>query len=420
MRPRTCILLFSAVFALLYPLLMWQKGRFLSSPHIMEGITSWFWIGEPLFLALFFFAASTVLRQKILQYACIITASLFLAFASAETYFRLPRNTAAQIDFASHDSVYVKSGHATHLFEKSYSSPDPVLGYGPNEILRIAARRVKDKEVIFDVLYSRNQNGWRITPDRGDKADAAVLLFGCSITIGEGLNDQETFAWRLGEMLGEKFQVFNFGFHGYGAHQMLALVESGRLDALMRRYTRIYASYLTIRGHALRCIGLSPWDQSGPRYVLKNGALKHVGKFSETPEYNMLYQADMIFAHSRAYSEIKEAYRRNRIPDYAVDSHVAIIAKAMHELDVRYNAHAFTVIWPDFLHIEPMLRDHGVRTLPLTDAMPDYASAREKYSIQGDGHPNALANTRIAEALTEYILKTTHGADEQQAMENKR
>ena len=62
-----------------------------------------------------------------------------------------------------------------------------------------------------------------------------------------------------------------------------------------------------------------------------------------------------------------------------------------------------------------MLRDRGVRTLSLTGVMPDYASAPEKYAVsKSDGHPNALANTRVAEALAAYILKHPLEAKERQ------
>jgi len=66
------------------------------------------------------------------------------------------------------------------------------------------------------------------------------------------------------------------------------------------------------------------------------------------------------------------------------------------------------------MRIEPMLHAHEVHTLPLTDAMPDYASMPGKYAIPVDGHPNALANTRVAEALAEYILRNTPKRGERQ------
>jgi hypothetical protein len=107
-------------------------------------------------------------------------------------------------------------------------------------------------------------------------------------------------------------------------------------------------------------------------------------------------------------------YYRPSEYDRALDTHVAIITKSMHELAARCRARFLAVIWPDFMRIEPMLHAHEVHTLPLTDAMPDYASMPGKYAIPVDGHPNALANTRVAEALAEYILRNTPKRGERQ------
>jgi hypothetical protein len=381
---------------------MWQKERLFSLLPFMKGIASWFWIVEPVFLALMFFACAAAIRQKTISYLCIIAASFLFAFGVAEMYFSALKTGISWFDvkreYLSRDSVHVQSGRAAHLHEKDGISPDPVLGFGPNpNAQKLASRLVVGGKVIYDVLYSLDKKGRRVTPDRGDTADTAILLFGCSFTFGEGLNDRETYAWQLGEMLGERFQVFNYGFSAYGAHQMLALVESGRLDALARRYKRIYASFLTIADHAVRCVGPRPF-QPGPRYILENGTIKYAGKFSDT--------LDKVFAHSRTYERVKSAYYRRLTSDLAVNTHTAIIVKSMQELATRYHAHFVTVLWPDSAHIEAMLRKNGVSTLLLTDITD------EKYKIESDGHPNALANTRIAEALSEYILKQaqTRGA----------
>jgi hypothetical protein len=384
---------------------MWQKGRFFSSPHIMEGITSWFWVAEPLFLALLLFAAGAAIRQILVQYACIIAASFLLTFAAAEIYLKLWPVGQRGLTVDSHNSVYVKSGQATHLYEKISRTPDPVLGYGPRLTgnIRVASRALHGDEVLYDVLYSRDEEGRRITPERGDKADTAILFLGCSCTVGEGVEDQETFAWRLGEMLGEKFQVFNYAFHGYGSQHMLALIESGRLDALARRYSRIYAFFLTISDHVERTCGHRPFHE-GPRYILENGAIKYAGMFTHT--------LDRFFARSQVYAQGRPAYFRWLAYDRAFNTHVAIVAKSMHELEARYNAHAITVIHPDITKIETVLQEKGVRTLPLTGVMPDYESAPEKYVLKAriDGHPNALAHARIAGALAEYILKHQQAA----------
>jgi len=390
---------------------MWRKERFFSSVPVSDGVTSWFWIAEPLFLALFCFASSVGIRQKILQYACLIAASFFLAFVTAEMYLRA---TNSEVDFMSlfrsRDSVYVKSEQTTHLYELSHVAPDPVLGYGPNlDASSVASRRVKDGKVLYDVLYTRDAEGRRITPDRGDKADTAILFFGCSFTVGEGVHDRETFAWRLGEMLGDKFQVFNYGYHGYGSHQMLALIESGRLDAIARRYTQIYAFYLTIADHETRCIGLWPNNGTGPRYILENGILKHAGRLNENRE------RAKFFSSSFVYRQVTRAYYLHLAPYSALDTHAAIIAQSAHELDARYHAQFLAVIYPDFTRIEPMLRARGVHTLSLTGVMPDYLpDGKYRYRIKGDGHPNALTHTLIAGALAEYMLKNARATREQQ------
>jgi hypothetical protein len=402
------ILSCSALLALLYPLVLWQKEWFFSTVLVTDGLASCFWIAQPLLLTLVCFALAAGMRQKTFCYACIIAASFFLAFASAEIYFKLLNINYVKREYLSADSIYVKSGQAAHLLEADGSSPDPVLGHGPNPngITRLAARLVRGGEVIYDALYSRDEEGRRITPDRGGKADTAILLFGCSYTMGHGLHDRETFAWQLGEMLGETFQVLNYGYDGYGAHQMLALVESGRLDALARRYTRIYALYLTTAVHEMRCVGVWPWNYPGPRYILENGALRHAGTLNERPELTR------FLSRSQVYVRVKRAYHRHLAPYSALDTHVAIIAQAMRELHTRYNAHFVTAVWPDFTQVEAMLQSHGVGILPLSGAMPEYSP--EKYTIKGDGHPNALANTRVAEALANYLLRHTQAAGDRQ------
>jgi hypothetical protein len=215
-------------------------------------------------------------------------------------------------------------------------------------------------------------------------------------------------------MLGEKFQVFNYGFGGYGSHQMLALIESGRLDALSQRYKQIYTIYLTIAHHEIRCLDL--WEfiviRSNihpPRYIFENGAIKLAGKYERT-------EFTKLLSYSRLIGRLRRAYHRHdyiafHAPHSALDTHVAIITKSMQELHARYNAHALTVIYPDFTRIEPILQAHGIRTLSLADAMPDYVRGGN-YEIRDDGHPTASTHTRIASALSEYILNHQQAAEE--------
>jgi hypothetical protein len=56
-------------------------------------------------------------------------------------------------------------------------------------------------------------------------------IFGCSFTFREGVEDREAMPYLVGEL--SKYIVYNFGFHGYGAHQMLSALEYGIVDRIV-------------------------------------------------------------------------------------------------------------------------------------------------------------------------------------------
>jgi hypothetical protein len=79
-------------------------------------------------------------------------------------------------------------------------------------------------EEIYNVKYSIGDDGFTITsPQR--QSDFRVNFFGCSFTIGDGLDDHETLPYFVNEKLPNIF-VKNFGFHGRGAHNALAILQS--------------------------------------------------------------------------------------------------------------------------------------------------------------------------------------------------
>ena len=53
-----------------------------------------------------------------------------------------------------------------------------------------------------------------------DKPRDVVLVLGCSYTLGFGVDDQDTFAWKLQERFPD-FDVENFGTAAYGTYQSL-------------------------------------------------------------------------------------------------------------------------------------------------------------------------------------------------------
>lgn len=399
-------LLFGALGALLLLILLLAARRAFLSSDLYSGMDKAFWIAAPFFLGVLFFALAAVSRKSSSLYSCIILGSLCLFFAAAETYFRLEKVGETNV---SSQSMHLRSGAANIPEDLLYTS-DPLLGAslkkGP---WKAAHRRVygPQEKPAYDVIYSVNEQGRRITPEWGKKAESAVLLFGCSYTFGMGVNDKDTYAWKLAEGLGEKYQVINLGVSGYGAHQMLALLQSGRLDAVFTRYKHIYAFFLTIADHPRRCTGIVPWSKRGPRYMLEGERVVYAGDLAETNR--ILRVMDNVFRYSALYHVLRASPKLFNARQ-ALALHTALIAEAAKRLAKR-NIPLTVIVWPDFPEIVEKLQARSLSVLMLAPAMPDWNSSgkRGPYTIAHDGHPTSLGHTIVARELLRHLTKKTPG-----------
>ena len=76
----------------------------------------------------------------------------------------------------------------------------------------------------FDVVYTIDENGNRVTPSPGDDA-RRILTLGGSFTFGHGVEDHEAWPSVLGNLVPE-FKIVNRSVSGWGtAHALLALEE---------------------------------------------------------------------------------------------------------------------------------------------------------------------------------------------------
>lgn len=93
-------------------------------------------------------------------------------------------------------------------------SPDPIHSHH---------RLVDDRGAVqYDVIYSV-AGGARATSET-PKSGPALIAAGCSFTFGHGLNDRDTWPWRLQENL-PGYHVVNAGCMGYGTDQALMAAE---------------------------------------------------------------------------------------------------------------------------------------------------------------------------------------------------
>ncbi|MFZ5562834.1 MAG: hypothetical protein ACOZBW_02195 [Thermodesulfobacteriota bacterium] len=103
--------------------------------------------------------------------------------------------------------------------------PDPHLGWA-NAPGNYSAPASSLEDARFTVTI--NGDGSRATapPGVGPSKDRdKIILVGGSFMFGEGLSDEQTMAWKLGQLLPDK-QVLNYGVKAYGTYQSLLMLEN--------------------------------------------------------------------------------------------------------------------------------------------------------------------------------------------------
>ncbi|MDQ3804017.1 MAG: GDSL-type esterase/lipase family protein [Acidobacteriota bacterium] len=147
-------------------------------------------------------------------------------------------------------AFYVKNRRWTFDDQREYLS----RLYEPHPYLVGAPRRNAHVE-FRGISYTHNSQGFR-GPEIGPKSGRVrVVAVGGSTTYGAGVTDGQEWPARLGELLGPRFEVLNFGMLGHSTAEHVALlslvVPEYRPDILV-----IHAGYNDLRNMHVR--GLAP------------------------------------------------------------------------------------------------------------------------------------------------------------------
>jgi hypothetical protein len=153
------------------------------------------------------------------------------------------------------------------------SMDDLDLGYALTPGIRVSASRTRADSMLYSVTYTITPAGVRRT--RGDERGETWLFMGCSFTFGDGVEDDETLPSRFSEQLGWTANVVNLGVSGYGAHQVLRQLETGRLGGVTGPVGHVI--YQALPAHVARAAGRFRWGLDGPRYLLSGQTVRYDG-----------------------------------------------------------------------------------------------------------------------------------------------
>lgn len=284
-----------------------------------------------------------------------------------------------------------------------YVARDPVTGFAPAGPSRPWVRKLVGDEVVYDVVYSIDGAGRRRVPEPAvTPPDGAVLVFGGSFTFGEGVADEDSMPWRLA-VRRPQWRVVNLGFSGWGAQQMLALVESGRLHGVVEG-DRVAAVYQTGFFHVERTAGRVAWAAGTPRYRLTDsGSVERDGSYPSELEgpFGWPPPLDRWLLWRRLLGPV--------VPPDASDRqlHAAVVAAARRGLERRSPGSRFLVVYwdrePPWLDgpVVAALRDHGLEVLPVSSFLdPDAAAMRLD---PADPHPSPRAHDLVAARVSRWL-----------------
>jgi hypothetical protein len=302
-----------------------------------------------------------------------------------------------------------------------YFQPDDDLGGAPERGVGARVRKRQGSTVVYDVVYTIGANGLRrSSPDRGPAAAACALFFGDSFMFGEGLPDDQTLPWRVGVLTGGDVRVYNFGFHGFGAQQMLAALDRNRVEKVIDcRPTHII--YEAIPDHVARAAGYYNFMRHGPRYELAGAnaggadSVAYRGHFDDEEQHRSAARALLagVLAKSWLYRWLTSL---SPLPDDSdLRRYVAIVNAAARLVAARYPGCRFDVLYWD-IHggapmdekVLPALRRAGLNVYDVEQILPGFRERPSSYVLSPyDAHPGARANDVLARYLVEQEFHMT-------------
>ena len=335
--------------------------------------------------------AFAVVRNSAVQNALVSVATVSLCFAIAEVGAWFLNMAGVQ---------------TTDTLE--YSMDDPDLGYRPVPGQVARAREFDGNQSIFDVTYTIDSAGYRWTPGPAT-APCRAVFFGDSLTFGWGLPDDLTLPARFAAASRGRYRVYNLSFNGYGPHQMLRSLETGRLNRVLGNQPADLVIYQGIKAHLTRVAGRVSWDLRGPRYVIiGNGDdVRYEGPFHSDAYVffrQLLNQSQIVTYLNHRSADDEDLVRLEEIPLY-----VAVVRMAQRKVERRSGPGSFVVLFADDLdkigiEARKRLSDAGVYVIPFEQMIPDIYSNDTAYELSPlDPHPNATFNNLAARFLAKEI-----------------
>ncbi len=249
----------------------------------------------------------------------------------------------------------------------------------------------------------------RTTGFRGPGSSPEIWVYGCSFTYGMGVNDEETFAYRLQDELGDSMRVVNKGVPGYGNVQ--ALVELKKSTDKPLAVILGYAAFHNERNVMAPLYGMHlkyGFLESDPGGDLQGQFLGKSrfpvvrdGELTDLPIDDLYHHLPFSksLALMRALQDIRDSNASRIDMSQATLSCIKELHKECKEKEIPFGV--FSVV-EDKKTRETLerFREEGIPTAAIA---PDVLSDSRYNNQPHDSHPNSLAHQIFSDSLLVFL-----------------
>ena len=264
-------------------------------------------------------------------------------------------------------------------------------GYHPKKNKIFSDKIFFKNELIKENFYTINEYGHRNIKNKNSNSKC-IVLHGGSITFGQTLDDNENLPFLLKSVLDDDFNVFNYAFNGYGAHQFLSKIENEYIDEI-KNCKKLFILYQFIPDHIGRSAGKRSWGDKSPRYYIMDNNLISSGFFSNFP-YKIVMKLRKNFRSSKVLNIF-----------YKVDSinskDIQIFLKILLEIEKKvkqkfYDSEFVYILWDDMKNKDNNLNNFFSTRKKINIKDLNIKEEYIKNSIVGDNHPTKEFNVILA------------------------
>jgi hypothetical protein len=354
----------------------------------------------------------------VLRNFLVTTISIFIALAIAEsTLGYLPRFLSAKGDNSNS-----KIQEAAY-FDPSQTYNTPAywrlgeFGSQPQPGIFTAKKLAANGAVIYDTVFTIGQDGFRVTPRYESKQKYRINFLGDSFTFGEGVADNQTMAYYVGDLVNSQsggklhpLQVKNYGIHGWGVHQSLAILQS-KLD-----HQANVQFVLTAPWHASRSACADFFTMGSPKYKLEDtGMVKRAGycRSFAWVEHSPKALRGLI-ASSKLFNLIQDSLFVINDQDKQIELYLGILKTIQVEAKNSGEQLVIGFIKADdkwFVgsytneKILAELKTADINVVDMTLADKNELVDRKYYLHNQDKHPTALGNLERSKLLVFHLRK---------------